>query len=464
VLRGYDMLSMFGVTGAEADMPILEKDLYNENLTVRYTFLNEEYKGYAGLANYYRSRLIDQGKLTRKAAGGDIPFYYDVIGGIKQTAHFLGLRYQRVYPMTTFAQAADMARELKTLGIKNQVMNLQGWFGGGFYHDAPNYVDVIDCLGGKNGLSELNGVLTDLGGAMYADVAFQNVTLISKHYFAGLESSRYYGSGYAAVLGQVNPGTLRRTASLDHEETLYSLLSPKFLPRYVLGFAGAVKGCDITGISLRDLGDELHADKRRTGVISRQQALDVVLSQFETLENTGKSLMVSGGNDYALPYTAHVIGAPVMDSKYFIVDESIPLYEMILHGCVDYTGLPLNCEDSNDQWADLLHMIEYGASCRYIFTYEDATQMKYTGLNRYYATAFSAWKDTAAETYSKLNEALAPVSGALMVNHQILPNGVVKVTYDNGAAIYINYGDAPLSADGLTVPAHGYRLEGVKGL
>ncbi len=463
VLRGYDMLSMFGVTGAEADMPILEKDLYDENLTVRYSFLTKEFKGYAGLANYYRSRLMEEGKLKQKTTCGDIPFYYDVIGGVKQTAHFLGVSYQRVYPMTTFAQAADMARAFNVLGIKNQVMNLQGWLNGGFYHDAASSIHVLGSLGGKSGLNELNTVLENLGGAMYADVAFQNVTVISKHYSAGLESSRYYGSGYAAVLGQVNPGTLRRTSSLMHEETLYSLLSPKFLPRYVKAFAGAMKGYDITGISLRDLSDELHADKRRTNVISRQQALDVVLSQFETLSDTGRKLMVSGGNDYAFPYTAHVIGAPITDSKYFIVDESIPLYEMILHGCVDYTGLQLNCEDSADPRADLLHLIEYGASCRYIFTNEDATQMKYTGLNRFYATTFSAWKDTAAATYAFLNEALSPVSGALMVGHETLSNGIVKVTYDNGVSIYINYGDAPLGADGVMVPAQGYRLGEVNG-
>lgn len=464
VLRGYDMLSMFGVSGAEADMPILEKNLYNEDLTVRYAFLTEENKGYAGLAAYYRSRLMAEGKLTRKASGGDIPFYYDVIGGIKQTAHFLGVSYQRVYPMTTFAQAAGMARALDALEVKNQVMNLQGWFNGGYYHDAAGSVGVIGKLGGKEGLEELNTVLQGLGGEMYADVAFQNVTVISKHYSAGLESSRYYGSGYAAVLGQVNPGTLRRTSSLGYEETLYSLLSPKFLPRYVQAFAGAIKSYDIAGVSLRDLGDELHADKRRTNVISRQQALDVVLAQLDTLADTGKKLIISGGNDYAFAYAAHVIGAPVEDSGYFIVDESIPLYEMILHGCVDYTGLALNVKDSAGTRADLLHLIEYGASCRYIFTYEEATQMKYTGLNRFYATTFEAWKDTAAETYAFLNEALKPVSGALMAGHERLSNGVVKVTYDNGVRIYINYGDTPLSADGLTVPAQGYCFGEVDGL
>ena len=90
--------------------------------------------------------------------------------------------------------------------------------------------------------------------------------------------------------------------------------------------------------------------------------------------------------------------------------------------------------------------------------------MKNTGLNRYYATAFDAWKDTAAQTYAFVNEALAPVSGALMVNHETLAEGGVKVTYDNGIIIYINYGDAPLNADGLVIPARGYCLGEVGGL
>ena len=49
VLRGYDILSMFGVSGTEADLPIMEKDLYDEDITVMYTLLNEDCAGYSGL-------------------------------------------------------------------------------------------------------------------------------------------------------------------------------------------------------------------------------------------------------------------------------------------------------------------------------------------------------------------------------------------------------------------------------
>ena len=185
VVRGAENLSMFGVDGMQSDVPIIEPNLCHENLTVRYTFLNEEYAGYSGLANYYRQRLINEGTLTQKAEASDIPFYYDVVGGVKETSHALGFQYLSVKAMTTFDQARQMAEALREEGISNQVMNLQGWFNGGFYHDVASGINVLRNLGGKSGLEKLTASVESLGGSLYTDVAFQNVTYISKHYNAG---------------------------------------------------------------------------------------------------------------------------------------------------------------------------------------------------------------------------------------------------------------------------------------
>ena len=56
MLRVYDILSIFGSTGSSADLPIVVKDIYDCNLSVKYTFLTDEYSGYSGIANYYRQR------------------------------------------------------------------------------------------------------------------------------------------------------------------------------------------------------------------------------------------------------------------------------------------------------------------------------------------------------------------------------------------------------------------------
>ncbi len=458
VLRTADNLRMFGNTSQ--DVLVLEPELYDTNLEVLYTFLTEEYKGYAGLAGYYREKLIAEGVLTPGTQTGDIPFYYDVISGVKETAHFLGKQYLHTFSMTTFDQAAKISEELSAQGINNQVMNLQGWFNGGYYHKTADKIKIPGKLGGKSELENLDKTLKKNGGRLYADVALQQITYADKDFNYNAEASKYYGAGYVVTLGQVNPATLRSTSSLGYMETVYNLLSPRYLPRYVSKFAKEIKGYDIEGISLRDLGNVVYSDKKRTNIINREEALKVVLGQLELLKGTGKKLMTNSANDYSFAYSSDIINVPIEQNNFLIVDERIPLYEMILHGSISYSTELLNYEDKEGMNETVLKMIESGAAPHYIFTWEESNKMKNTGLNRYYTTTFGVWKTDAIAIYKQVNEPLSQVRGAVMQNHEILSNGVRKITYDNGVVIYINYSDAVQLTDGYEVPAEGYRLEG----
>lgn len=458
-LRGAEQLSLFGA-GENADMPVVEDNYYAEDLTVRYTLLTAENQGYSGLANYYRQRLMDEGTLTAKTEGGDIPFYYDIIGGVKETTHFLGIQYLRINTMTTFDEAEAIAQRLNKAGIKHQVMNFQGWMNGGYYHDVVNKVSILRQLGGQERLENLNSAMARLGGELYADVAFQKVTEISKRYNVAQETSRYYGAGYAASYGVLNPANLRITSSLNYTENIYNLLSPKYLDYYVTHFLDATENLAISGISLRDLGNELHADKRRTEVVDREQALMVVKAELDKIGQSNKNVMVSAANVYAFKGAKHIIDAPATSTEYVIVDETIPLYEMILHGCVDYAGQAMNTVVNSDDQQKLLQMVEYGMSPRYTFTDSEASDMKYTALNRLYATTVDNWIDEAAANYQYLNGALSSVSNAQMIQHDRLSDTLVRVTYSNGVVIYINYSSEAAQADGLTIPACAYLLAG----
>ncbi len=170
--------------------------------------------------------------------------------------------------------------------------------------------------------------------------------------------------------------------------------------------------------------------------------------------------MVSGGNDYSFPYVRHVINAPVEATMFAIVDEQIPLWELILHGSADYCGSPLNLMQSENRRATLLHLIEYGASTHYTFTWKDSADMKYTGLNNNYATTFSSWKEEAAESYRFVNGALSRVSGAEMLRHDRLSNTLARVTYSNGTVLYVNSGEREAAADGYRIPAMDYLAVG----
>lgn len=456
VLRGSEKLEMFGTTGNEATLPLIEPVAYDCNLTVRYSFLGEDYTGYSGVANYHRERLIEEGVLTLQESAGeqDIKFYYDVISGLEMTEYFLGKQYMGLTAMTTFSEAEEMANALNNRGISNQVMNLQGWFNGGYYHEVTDFVWINWKLGGKGGVEDLNATLEALGGTLYGDVAFQKVTYDSTRYNYQTETSKYY-SGYVVGFGQVNPTNLRQTASLGYSETCYDLVSPKYLVRYVDSFADSVEKIDIAGISLRDLGSVLHSDKKRTEPITREEALDIVAAQLELLAGTGKRMMVNQANDYAWGAADDILNLPLGDNEYVIVDEDIPLYEMIVHGTIDYCGDVYNLADASNERQLILTMIEYGAAPHFVFTWEATSEMKYSGLNSLYSTTFATWQDKAASVYHEVNEYLRQVNGETMVSHEILQSGVRKVTYSNGVVFYVNYNAQAVTVDGIQIPAMG---------
>lgn len=457
VTRNADNLVMFG--DAKNDTYVIEENLYDIDYTVRYSFLTSENAGYSGMANYYRNKLIGKGVLKEVEDSTDIPFYYDIISGVKETGHFLGVQYLHTFSMTDFDEAAEIADTLSKQGIKNQVMNLQGWFNGGYYHDATDHLRVLGKLGGKSGLSKLNTHMKELGGRLYGDVAFQKVTYADDSFNYNAESSRYYGGGYVAAFGLNDPSTLRNTASLGFNETRYNMLSPKFLPRYVEKFAKKVMNIDIDGISLRDLGNTLQSDKKRTNITDREQALAIVMGQYEQLKATGKELLFDSPNSYAFGYAKDMINVPFDANQYFICDDYIPLYQMIVHGCINYSSILLNYENSYELQHRMLQMIESGTAPHYQFTYEEASRMKNTGLNRFYSTTFATHVEEASSVYAYVNEALRNVINAQIICHEIDGN-IRKVTYSNGVVFYINYGDEAGEKDAVSIPAMSYRMEG----
>ena len=224
-------------------------------------------------------------------------------------------------------------------------------------------------------------------------------------------------------------------------------------------FAGTVEKIDISGISLRDLGSVLHSDKKRTEPIIREEALDIVKAQLGLLDGTGKQMLINQANDYAWAVADDILNLPLGDNEYVVVDEDIPLYEMIIHGSIDYCGDVYNLSDSSNERLLVLTMIEYGAAPHFVFTWENTSEMKYSGLNSLYSTTFDTWQDKAASVYHEVNECLRQVSGETMVSHEILENGVRKVTYSNGVVLYINYSEQAVTADGLQIPAMGYAVQ-----
>lgn len=461
LLRGSEKVSMFGVDGVSADLPILEKDMYILDLKITYSFLDKKDASYSGMAKYYRNELIKAGILTVKEKTDSIPFYMDIVGGVKQQGSILGVPYMEVYPMTTFKEAGIIADAFMEKQVSNLRVNYLGWFNGGYYHDVVKKIKVENKLGGKHDLEALNEKLEANGSKLFGDVAIQKVSWEADNFNYKMESSLYY-SGYPVFLGRVNPATLRQTGGMGYFETNYNVLSPKFLVRYVDLFINKIKKIDISGVSFRDMGDLIASDKRRTNVIDRQEAKQIVVSQLGLLGESIDNVMLNGGNAYSWAYADDLINVPTGHNPFYIVDEEIPFYQMVINGCIDYSSGAINLSDSYDKLNIILRMLEFGSAPHFTLSYEESSKIKYSGLNSMYSTQYQTWLMDAVDIYQKTNEVLKNVTGSTITEHLILGSGVKRITYDNGVVIYINSNITEVDFNGVNIPAKGYLLEGVK--
>jgi len=380
----------------------------------------------------------------------------DLVGSVMGQKFFAGIRYMGIIPMTTYDEAAQIVDDLKAHGVNKQIVNYQGWFNRGYYHDAPDRIRPVRQLGRTRQLEALARSIENEGGKLYSDTSMLTVPWSSRRYRWDLESTRYYGGGMVGGFGMVNPITLFNTFSLGYLEVMYNAVSPRFLSRYMDNYIKAFSRYELTGTSLRDMGNFLASDRRRTGLIHREQAKYVIVHNMENLYNQGKPLMITGGNMYALRYSSDLINMPLTHNSLYIVDEEIPFYQMILHGRISYAGSPINLSANFDEDDLIIRLIEYGASPHFAFTYQSANEMKYTGANWMYSTRYANWSDKAIEIYHAVNNALCDVSGAEIVSHEILPGGLRVVKYSNGTKIIVNRSSNELTYDGITIPAVGY--------
>lgn len=459
-VREKELLNMFGVQGSKSDIPVVEKSLYKIDLSVSYSFLTKDDASYSGMARTYRKQLIDEGILKETNQSESVPLYLDIIGGVEQKKHIMGIPYEGVCAMTTYDEASEIVDNLYDSDITNLRLNYQGWFNGGIYHDVADKIKLIGSVGSKSDLESLNKKLEDKGGKLFMDVAFQKVSYESKRFTSVLEASKYY-SGYVVELGATDPSTVRQTSNLEwYDEMIYYMISPKFLNRYVDKFASKITKYDVSGINLTDLGSVLTSDKKRSELINRQQAENIVIGQYEKLAETKKNLMETGGNEYSLKYVSDIIDAPTSYSAYYIIDEQVPFYEMVIHGSISYSGEAFNLMDDDLDDDFVLNCIEYGIAPRFTLSYKDPSKMKYTSSADKYSVLYTTWLDKAKEMYGNINEALKDVDGSAMINHEKLDNGLIKVDYENGKTIYINKTSQDITVDGNTVKAKNYLKTG----
>jgi hypothetical protein len=231
----------------------------------------------------------------------------------------------------------------------------------------------------------------------------------------------------------------------------YDKLTENF--KNYLGYADDEKA---PSISVSTLGSYLNSDFDEEEPYNRADAKAFTIYAFEHFENNYEKVMTSGGNAYTWKYVDYITDIALDSSRYSASAASVPFLGIVLHGYMNYTGEAVNL--SGDYEYTLLKTIENGANPYFVVAYDNIPQLKINGYSEYYAVEFKTWKDAIVEEYKKLNEVLAPIQGACIVEHEILDNRVVRVVYEGGTEIYLNYNNFAVTVEGQEIAAMGFSV------
>lgn len=440
-------------TGGEVMANVSAAESFSDRVAVRYCLLPEHASDYTGMATAYRTYLQHTGNLTDQTLPeGELPFYLETLGAVSKEKRLLGIAKVNTFvPLTTYQQTKAMLSSLRDGGITNLRLSMSGWSGNGLSQGVAS-ASPIGALGGENELKSLLLWLAEKNVPCYGGAELQRIYSPNLFFNKKTNLARYMGEIYSEDI-PYDPVTGFR----DPSRSSAWLLTPQMVQKSAAARTKEYDTLSLSGIAIEDMANFLYADYAATHFADTEET---VSSYKQTLKTTADEMgvLVKGSNSYVLSAAEAILELPISDSGYRTFHESIPFYPMVIHGYIDYSGIPLNRE--SDAQTAILRAIEYGASPYYQLLYQNGDQLKDSDFHGYYAADFEKYRDTAVAVYATMNAALSPAVGSPIVGHRQLAAGVYLTRYQNGYSTVVNYTNQEYSYDGINVPASGWK--GVK--
>nr|MBP3598216.1 hypothetical protein [Eubacterium sp.] len=431
-----------------------EESLPKENLTQRYMF--SEDTDYVSIASDYRKYMMKKYPELVKKEESTVPMAVELLGAVDNTEHIMGYPVTRSLALTTYAEAEDILKKLKGAGVKDLNAKYTGWFNTGVKQKSAAEVNLIKRLGTKADMKSLGTYASSTGGLdLYMNGKFMYV--MKDKLFDGFGQNRdaaKFVSREICELYTLDP-IIYQTNEESTNSEMYFLVKPSYTIANIDNFISTIKSSyGISNISFEDIGYQLAGDYNPKKRVSREASMNMQVDKMKALKESGSNVMTTSGNQYAVPYSDYITDVNIDTKAVNIIDESVPFYQIALHGLVDYSGSAINL--SADQTDMILKSAETGAGLYYSFMYAPTSDLQDTDFTQFYACSFVDWKDTAIELYHKFETNLGDIYDQYIVGHEKIANGVYKTTYENGKVVYVNYNYADYQHEGVTIPQRDF--------
>ena len=413
----------------------VENDRLHADLQVRYCLLSGEEANYTGMANTYRDYLLENALVAQTDCGYNTRV--DILGSDREE-FLLGTT---AVTMTTTQQAAEIYEQLRQKGVQDVLSVYKGWQDGGAFSWPLSDYKADSAIGGTAALTEL---IKTQGQQGYDIYLYNNATLVNDATTAFTFD----------VMKMVN----KRTFKIETRDQVYDLF-------YYLLPSKTGENLDRLAADLQKEGLDKMALTGITGTLFSFSSKGSYYSRTDTLASYLRSvcaadevleLVLENPNSYLWKYCSAYLDMPLGSSDFLYVDQDIPFLSMVLKGLLPMYSKYVNFEANKTE--NFLQMVESGVYPSFYLTWEETSQLLYTNSSNLYSLEFANYCDTVAEYDAALRAIAEKTGNARIAGHETLATGVVKVSYDNGVVIWVNYTESDYTADGITVGALSYKV------
>lgn len=416
--------------------------------TVRYYFLEKGKSDYVAMADKFREYLVKE-KGLKKNLASDIPFYVELYGAIKKVKYIVGIPRNVTIPLTTFSDAQQIVKELKKLGINDIVIKYTGWYQNGIYFDIPFNLKPEGVLGGKRELENLMNYLRRNSIKAYLDLDFVTFRKGSIFHPINVVATKSMKKTPVKLI-RYSPAT----CYADDDYPVLFAATPSYVSEFIKRFV--TYGKDYTSsVSLTTLSKMLYSDFGARKV-NRLQTKEIFERETAELKKRFLSVMLSEPNEFLLPFANEVVDIPLQSSRFAIEDYEIPFYQMVLRGYIPYSAPSINYFTADWYWK--LKMIESGSYLKFTWTARNEDKLKETLCDYLYSSNYKKWLSDAGKLYRELYPILRLINNKKMIQHNVVVNGVVKVEYEGGIKIVLNYTNKTQSIDGIEFMPRSYKI------
>jgi hypothetical protein len=432
---------------------VYQRKTHQGNYTIRYAFLSGDQANYSGMANYYRDYLVRTGQIKQVASNSQYPLYLDLIGTIDKILPVAGIPARQDVALTSFSQASSILSDLTANGINQRIVRLNGWLKGGINNFVANGVKPSGAMGGLGAMAKLIADCKQSGTGLFLDWNGSYLGQNRDKLFDGFARTRDAAETISREVSWKRMFNLS-DGNINYDMSYY-VYTPAFKMKLAKSFLSSVaKTKDYPGVALTYEGVDLNSDFKESRLSDRIQSMandQAIMAMFAARG----SVLTSGTNSYALPYTDFIDKVPSTSSMFDMYTYDVPFYQMVIHGLIPYSMESINTSLYDTSYA-LLQVIETGSIPSFTWIYGDDSLLQHSMFTDKFSVNYKLWMDEAVDIYTRAKAVLEPLVGVSMVEHVRVEPNVYRVTYANGTSIILNYNSEPVQVDSYTVPGQGY--------